>query len=98
MEEMAGRAESHNKNRRTYTAEVLRTRMNKTVVVAVTRSFIHPLYKKVLRRANRLKAHDAQGTCRVGDQVRIQESRPLSKDKHWRVIEIINRTRVSGGN
>jgi small subunit ribosomal protein S17 len=83
---------SKEKQRKTYTAKVIKDRMDKTVVVAVTKSFIHPIYKKVMRKTTRLKAHDVQNQCQVGDRVRIQETRPISKDKHWRVVEIMERT------
>jgi len=65
--------------------------MQKTVVVAVTRHVPHPLYGKVVRRVSRLKAHDENNESKVGDQVRIVETRPLSKDKHWRVAEVLER-------
>ncbi|TKS58356.1 MAG: 30S ribosomal protein S17 [Nitrospira sp.] len=68
---------------------VLSNKMNKTVVVAVERSVIHPVYRKVLRRVTKMKAHDEQNMCRIGDQVRMVETRPISKDKHWRVVEVI---------
>ncbi|MBI5854432.1 MAG: 30S ribosomal protein S17 [Nitrospirae bacterium] len=65
--------------------------MQKTVVVAVDRVVAHPMYKKVLRRVTKLKAHDERSECKVGDQVRMIETRPLSKEKHWRVVEILKR-------
>ena len=79
------------KQRRTYTAKVIKNRMDKTVVVAVTRSFIHPIYKKVVRKTTRFKAHDVHNQCQIGDRVIIQETRPMSKEKHWRVVEIMER-------
>jgi small subunit ribosomal protein S17 len=84
-------AKNRQKQRRTYTAEVIKKRMDKTVVVSVTRSFIHPIYKKVMRKTTRLKAHDARNECQAGDRVRIEETRPMSKEKHWRVLEILER-------
>ncbi len=80
--------------RRSYTAKVLKNRMDKTVVVAVTRSFIHPIYKKVMRKTTKLKAHDARNECQAGDRVRIEENRPISKEKKWRVVEIVERPGV----
>jgi small subunit ribosomal protein S17 len=65
--------------------------MDKTVVVVVERVVPHPLYKRRIRRSTRLKAHDERNECRIGDTVRIEETRPLSKDKHWRVVEIVQR-------
>jgi len=70
---------------------VISDKMQKTVVVAVTRSVPHPLYGKVMRRVTKLKAHDEKNDCRIGDRVRIVEARPLSKGKHWRVAEILER-------
>jgi len=71
--------------------KVVKDKMQKTVVVAVTRHVPHPLYGKVVRRVSRLKAHDENNESKVGDQVRIVETRPLSKDKHWRVAEVLER-------
>jgi len=77
--------------RRTFIAEVIRNPINKTVVVVIERVFLHPTYKKVVRKTTKLKAHDERNECKQGDTVRILESRPISKEKHWRVIEIIQR-------
>jgi len=66
-------------------------KMDKTVVVEVERTVRHPLYGKVLRQAKKYKAHDEQNECQIGDQVRILESRPLSREKRWRVVEILER-------
>ncbi len=70
---------------------VVSDKMDKTVVVQVKRLFIHPRYKKYVRRNARYKAHDATNQCGIGDKVQIIESRPLSKDKHWRVSKIIEK-------
>jgi small subunit ribosomal protein S17 len=70
---------------------VVSDKMDKTVVVQVKRLFMHPRYKKYVRRNARYKAHDATNQCGVGDKVQIIESRPLSKDKHWRVSKIIEK-------
>jgi small subunit ribosomal protein S17 len=75
--------------KREWVGRVLSNKMNKTVVVAVERSVIHPIYRKVLRRVTKMKAHDEQNVCQIGDRVRLVETRPISKDKHWRVIEVI---------
>ena len=75
--------------KREWVGRVLSNKMNKTVVVAVERSVIHPVYRKVLRRVTKMKAHDEQNVCQIGDRVRLVETRPISKDKHWRVVEVI---------
>lgn len=75
--------------KREWVGRVLSNKMNKTVVVAVERSVIHPIYRKVLRRVTKMKAHDEQNACQIGDRVRLVETRPISKDKHWRVVEVI---------
>lgn len=80
--------------RREWVGRVLSNKMNKTVVVAVERSVIHPVYRKVLRRMTKFKAHDEQNVCRVGDRVRMVETRPISKDKHWRVVEVLSKGRA----
>ncbi len=69
--------------------QVVSDKMDKTVVVAIGRLVKHPVYKKYMRKTTKLKAHDEQNICKVGDRVRIRETRPLSKDKRWRVIEVI---------
>jgi len=72
---------------------VISNKMQKTVVVAVEDRKSHPLYKKVVRRQVSYKVHDEQDECRVGDLIRIMETRPISKDKRWRVAEIVERAR-----
>ncbi len=72
---------------------ILSDRMDKTVVVAVERLVHHTLYGKVMRRTSKFKAHDEKNECKVGDRVRIVETRPLSREKRWRVVEIISRAR-----
>lgn len=74
-----------------YTGEVVSDRMKKTVVVAVTRLTQHPVYKKTVKRVTRFKAHDEENQCKLGDLVSIIESRPLSKDKRWRVIDVLRK-------
>ncbi|MBA2487297.1 MAG: 30S ribosomal protein S17 [Nitrospira sp.] len=76
-------------HRREWYGSVVSNKMNKTVVVAVARSVIHPVYKKVLRRVTKLKAHDEGNVCKVGDRVQLTETRPISKDKHWRVVRVM---------
>jgi len=80
--------------KREWVGRVLSNKINKTVVVAVERSVIHPMYRKVLRRITKLKAHDETNVCQIGDQVRMVETRPLSKEKHWRVVEVIHKGRA----
>jgi len=77
--------------RRQYFGNVVSNKMQKTVVVVVSRSVVHPIYKKVMRRVTRLKAHDEQGQCKVGDRVKLVQTRPLSKDKNWRVAQIMQK-------
>ena len=67
--------------------------MDKTIVVAVVDNVRHPLYKKIVKRTYKLKAHDENNECRIGDTVRVMETRPLSKDKRWRLTEIIERAK-----
>jgi small subunit ribosomal protein S17 len=80
--------------RREWVGRVVSNKMNKTVVVAVERSVIHPIYRKVLRRVTKLKAHDEQNACNIGDRVRMVETRPISKDKHWRIVEVVEKGRA----
>ena len=74
-------------SKKIYTGKVISSSMDKTVVVAVTRLFQHPVYKKTVKRVTRFKAHDENNKCQVGDMVKIIETRPLSKEKRWTVIE-----------
>ena len=74
---------------------VVSDRMQKTVVVSVERTVLHPRYKKVLKRRTRVKAHDESNQCHVGDRVLIVECRPLSRDKRWRVSKVVERTHVT---
>lgn len=77
--------------KKVYTGEVVSDRMNKTVVVAVSRLTQHPMYKKTVKKITRFKAHDEENTCKLGDTVSIIESKPLSKDKRWKVMEVVKR-------
>jgi small subunit ribosomal protein S17 len=79
------------RHRREMVGEVVSDKMQKTVIVVVKRLTRHPKYGKVLRRITRLKAHDEKNECQVGDFVRLVETRPLSKDKHFRVAEILEK-------
>ena len=77
--------------RKTEVGRVVSNKMDKTVVVAIEDSVKHPLYKKVIKRTVKLKAHDENNECSIGDRVRVMETRPLSKEKRWRLVEIIER-------
>ena len=79
--------------RKTRVGKVVSDKMDKTIVVAVENRVAHPLYKKIIKRTVKLKAHDENNECRVGDRVRLMETRPLSKDKRWRVSEIIEKAK-----
>ncbi|MBR0144101.1 MAG: 30S ribosomal protein S17 [Clostridia bacterium] len=79
--------------RKTRVGKVISDKMDKTVVVAVEDRVIHPLYKKTVRNTYKLKAHDEENACSVGDTVRVMETRPLSKDKRWRVVEIVTKAK-----
>ncbi len=82
---------------KTYTGRVISNKMDKTVVVAITRLFQHPVYKKTVKKVSKFKAHDDKNECVIGDQVKIIETRPMSKDKRWAVLEIMKRSARSGG-
>ena len=79
--------------RKTRVGRVVSDKMDKTVVVAIVDNVKHPLYKKIVKRTVRLKAHDENNACKVGDRVEVKETRPLSKDKRWRVVEIIEKAK-----
>jgi len=83
-----------NRRRRELVGEVVSDTMQKTVVVVIKRLTHHPRYGKVLRRVTRLKAHDEKNECRVGDRVRLIETRPLSKEKHFRVAQILEKAKA----
>jgi small subunit ribosomal protein S17 len=86
-------ASEHRGFRKVREGLVVSDKMNKTVVVAVEDRVQHPLYKKTLRRTNKLKAHDEQNACGVGDRVLLMETRPLSASKRWRVVEILEKAK-----
>ena len=77
--------------RKTAVGRVVSDKMDKTIVVAIQDSVRHPLYKKIIKRTVKLKAHDEKNECRIGDRVRVMETRPLSKDKRWRLVEIVEK-------
>ena len=82
-------AEERTTSKKTKTGIVTSDKMQKTVVVAIEKQVKHPLYKKIIKRTKTLKAHDENNKCKIGDKVLITETRPLSKDKSWRVVEIL---------
>lgn len=79
--------------RKTRTGKVVSNKMDKTVVVAIEDNVKHKLYKKIIKNTIKLKAHDENNTCSIGDRVLVMETRPLSKDKRWRVVEIIEKAK-----
>jgi len=79
--------------RKTRTGRVVSNKMDKTVVVAVETQVQHPLYKKRIKRTVKFKAHDENNECRIGDVVKVMETRPLSKDKRWRLVEIVTKAK-----
>ena len=79
--------------RKTRVGRVVSDKMQKTVVVAIERKFPHPVYGKMVTRTRKVKAHDEENSAKAGDLVRIVETRPLSKDKRWRLVEIVERAR-----
>ena len=79
--------------RKTRVGNVVSNKMDKTVVVSIIDNIKHPLYKKIIKKTVRFKAHDEKNECNIGDKVMIMETRPLSKDKRWRVCEIIEKAK-----
>lgn len=79
--------------RKTRIGRVVSDKMDKTIVVAVEDAYRHPLYKKIIRRTVKFKAHDENNECNLGDRVMIMETRPLSKDKRWRLVEIVEKAK-----
>ena len=79
--------------RKTRVGKVVSNKMEKTIVVAIADNVRHPLYNKIIKRTIKLKAHDEENTCNIGDTVEIMETRPLSKDKRWRLVEIIEKAK-----
>ena len=87
------KVERSQNRRRVKLGRVASNKMDKTIIVVAETRVPHPVYKKVIRQSRRYKAHDEQNTCSIGDVVRIQECRPLSKDKRWRLVEIVERAK-----
>ena len=86
MEETRGR-------RKTRVGKFVSDKMDKTIVVAIADNKKHPLYNKVVKTTYKLKAHDEENTCKIGDTVKVAETRPLSKDKRWRLVEVVERAK-----
>ena len=86
-------SEARISSRKTRVGKVVSDKMDKTVVVAIEDRVAHPLYKKIVGQTYKLKAHDEKNECGIGDRVRVMETRPLSKDKRWRVVEIIEKAK-----
>ncbi|HIX32357.1 MAG TPA: 30S ribosomal protein S17 [Firmicutes bacterium] len=80
-------------SRKTRVGKVVSNKMDKTIVVAIEDRVQHPLYKKIMGRTYKLKAHDELNQCNIGDKVKVMETRPLSKDKRWRLVEIIEKAK-----
>ena len=79
--------------RKTRVGKVVSNKMDKTIVVAIEDSVKHPLYKKIIKRTVKFKAHDENNTCNIGDRVEIMETRPISKDKRWRLVEVLEKAK-----
>jgi small subunit ribosomal protein S17 len=79
--------------RKTRTGKVVSDKMDKTIVVAIQDNVKHPLYGKIVKRTYKLKAHDEKNECNIGDTVKVMETRPLSKDKRWRLVEIVEKAK-----
>jgi len=86
-------SETRTSGRKTRTGKVVSDKMDKTIVVAVETRVPHPLYKKIIKRTYKLKAHDENNECHSGDTVRVMETRPLSKEKRWRLVEVIEKAK-----
>jgi small subunit ribosomal protein S17 len=86
-------SEARTSSRKTRVGLVVSDKMDKTIVVAIADRVQHPLYKKIVKRTYKLKAHDENNECNVGDRVKVMETRPLSKDKRWRLVEIIEKAK-----
>ena len=79
--------------RKTRVGKVVSNKMDKTIVVAIVDSVQHPIYKKIIKRTIKLKAHDENNVCNIGDRVEIMETRPISKDKRWRLVKVIEQAK-----
>lgn len=79
--------------RKTRIGKVVSNKMDKTIVVAIEDKVRHPLYKKIIKRTVKLKAHDENNVCNIGDRVEVMETRPISKDKRWRLVEVVEKAK-----
>ena len=79
--------------RKTRVGKVISNKMDKTIVVAIEVHVKHPLYKKIVKKTYKLKAHDEKNECNIGDKVKVMETRPLSKDKRWRLVEVMEKVK-----
>lgn len=79
--------------RKVRTGKVVSDKMEKTIVVAVVDNVKHPFYNKIVKRTYKLKAHDEKNECKLGDRVKVMETRPLSKDKRWRLVEVLDKAK-----
>jgi len=86
-------SENRTSSRKTRIGKVVSDKMDKTIVVAVENRVPHPLYKKIIKRTYKLKAHDENNDCGIGDRVRVMETRPISRDKRWRLVEILEKAK-----
>lgn len=77
--------------RKTRIGKVVSNKMDKTIVVAIETSVKHPLYGKIIKRTTKLKAHDEENKCQIGDKVKVMETRPLSKEKRWRLVQVVEK-------
>ncbi len=82
-----------NANKKIFTGKVLSNKMQKTIVVSIEQRKLHPLYKKYIMRTKKLKVHDEKNECQIGDRVRVIESRPISREKCWKLLEIVERAK-----
>lgn len=85
--------ESERNLRKTRVGKVVSNKMDKTIVVAIVDNIRHPLYKKIIKRTVKLKAHDENNVCNIGDRVEVMETRPISKDKRWRLVEVLEKAK-----
>jgi len=90
---MQAQVKEKQRNRKTLVGTVVSNKMEKTIVVRIERRKLHPLYKKYITRSKKIKAHDKGNLCRIGDLVKVIESRPLSKEKRWRLLEILEKAK-----
>jgi len=90
---MEAQVKEKQRNRKTLVGTVVSNKMEKTIVVRIERRKLHPLYKKYITRSKKIKAHDKGNLCRIGDLVKVLESRPLSKEKRWRLLEILEKAK-----